>query len=147
MSGYQSANAGWRGIMKRFHQILPSGKFGWVLVPVVLLLFVPKSVQATTTWTVALGAQSSDASRQAMAFLPNEIWIDAGDSVTWTSNVGEAHTVSFLQQPETAATPGNFPTTAVSRPNFQASRAGDPLGVLPIIREEAALPRREQYRR
>src|SRR5580692_8339517 len=74
-------------------------RLGWMLVPVVLLLFAPKAVQAATNWTVALGAQSSDASVQAMAFLPNEVWIDAGDSVTWTSQTGEGHTVSFLLQP------------------------------------------------
>jgi len=102
-------------------------KSGWMLVLVLLLLFVPKAVQATT-WEVALGAQSSDASRQAMAFLPNEIFIDAGDSVTWTSDTGEAHTVTFLQQPEAPATPGSFPTTAVTRPNFQATGPGSLFG-------------------
>ena len=33
---------------------------------------------------------------QALAFLPNEIWIHAGDSITWTFPVPEPHTVSFL---------------------------------------------------
>jgi plastocyanin len=33
---------------------------------------------------------------QALAFLPNEIWIHAGDSVTWTFNSNEIHTVTFL---------------------------------------------------
>ena len=116
--------------MKRLHQILSSDKVVWMLVPVFLLLFVPKTVQAQdaalapagpTNWTVAVGAQSGDASVQAMAFLPNEIWIDAGDSVTWTSHTGETHTVSFLVQPEAAATPGNFPSTAVTRPSFNAA--------------------------
>src|SRR5665213_1390048 len=98
--------------MKR---MLLSSISGWVWLPVILLLFVPKSFQATTTWSVALGAQTSDAGVQAMAFLPDEIWIDAGDSVTWTSHTGEAHTVSFLLQPEAAAIPGSFPATAVTR--------------------------------
>jgi plastocyanin len=44
-----------------------------------------------------VGAQSADLGRQAMAFLPNEIWIHVGDSITWTFSTDEIHTVSFLQ--------------------------------------------------
>ena len=44
-----------------------------------------------------MGAQSKDLGRQALAFLPNEIWIHEGDSVTWTFEAAEIHTVSFLQ--------------------------------------------------
>ena len=32
----------------------------------------------------------------AMAFLPKDIWVDAGDTVRWTSNSAEPHTVTFL---------------------------------------------------
>ncbi len=35
-------------------------------------------------------------SKQAIAFLPNEMWIHAGDSITWTSASGDIHTVSFF---------------------------------------------------
>jgi plastocyanin len=111
--------------MKRFDGIRLSMCF-WMLGLAVFLLFVPKGVQAQ--WKVTLGAQSTDAANQVMAFLPNEIWIDAGDSLTWTSDTGEAHTVTFLQQPETPATPGNFPTTALTRPNFQATGPGSLFG-------------------
>jgi plastocyanin len=92
------------------------------------LVFLPQAAKAQASWNVSLGAQSSDASNQAMAFLPNEIWIDAGDSVTWTSQTGEAHTVSFLIQPEASAVPGSFPTTAVTRPNFQFTGPGSTFG-------------------
>jgi plastocyanin len=34
--------------------------------------------------------------KQAIAFLPNELWIHAGDSITWTSASGDIHTVSFF---------------------------------------------------
>ncbi|GAA0715433.1 cupredoxin domain-containing protein [Dokdonella soli] len=47
-------------------------------------------------WHATVGAQSHDMGRQAMAFLPNEIWIHAGDSITWTFDVDEIHTVTFL---------------------------------------------------
>ena len=59
-----------------------------------------------------------------MAFLPNEIWIDAGECITWNSQTGEKHTVTFLQQPETPATTTTAPlftvASSVVRPSFQA---------------------------
>lgn len=70
----------------------------WMLVPAVLFLIVPKAVQATT-WQATVGAQNQDGSKHAMAFLPNELWIHAGDSITWTTKSGEGHTVTFLRQP------------------------------------------------
>ena len=51
-------------------------------------------VQATQ-WHAAVGAQD-DMGRQALAFLPNEIWIHAGDSITWTFDANEIQTTSFL---------------------------------------------------
>src|SRR5713226_6927973 len=49
-------------------------------------------VQATA------GVQSQDQGKQALAFLPNEIWIHVGESITWTFPTGEIHTVTFLKQ-------------------------------------------------
>jgi plastocyanin len=73
---------------------------------------IPSSVVATTMlilagltipragygaiWNITAGAESADLGRQALAFLPNELWIHAGDSVTWTFASDEPHTVSFL---------------------------------------------------
>lgn len=57
---------------------------------------LPRSVEAQQIWKAAAGAQSKDMSKQAIAFLPNEMWIHAGDSVTWTSGSGDIHTVSFF---------------------------------------------------
>ncbi len=51
---------------------------------------------AQKTWQATLGAQSKDMGRQAIAFLPNEMWIHEGDSINWTSQSGDIHTVSFL---------------------------------------------------
>jgi plastocyanin len=74
---------------------------------ILAVLIIPKTMVASQTWQVTLGAQSEDASRQAMAFLPNELWIHAGDNITWTSKSGESHTVMFLTQTTTgAAAPG-----------------------------------------
>src|SRR5258708_17575968 len=58
-------------------------------------LMVPVSIQAET-WQVAAGAQNMDKARQVLAFLPNEIWIHAGDTVNWTVGADEIHTVTFL---------------------------------------------------
>jgi|RhiMetdeSRZDD1v2_1073273.scaffolds.fasta_scaffold133373_2 plastocyanin len=65
------------------------------------LLIAPQSIQAEATWQATAGAQSSDMGRQALAFLVNELWIHAGDSITWTFPTPEIHTVTFLKQDTT----------------------------------------------
>jgi plastocyanin len=66
-------------------------------IPLLLILTVPELTQAKT-WQATAGAQSNDAGRQALAFLPNEVWIHAGDEITWTFPTEEIHTVTFLIQ-------------------------------------------------
>lgn len=61
-----------------------------------LSVAVAAPVNAQQNWHAKVGAETPDMSRQALAFLPNELWIHAGDSVTWTFNSDEIHTVSFL---------------------------------------------------
>ena len=61
-----------------------------------LVLGTAKPVRADT-WTAAIGAQSPDKGKQALAFLANELWIHAGDSIRWTAVTDELHTVSFLR--------------------------------------------------
>jgi plastocyanin len=63
---------------------------------VAALLALSNRVQAQQNWSAAVGGQSADMSEQAVAFLPNEIWIHAGDSITWTFNTGDINTVTFL---------------------------------------------------
>lgn len=53
-------------------------------------------LQAQQNWNAAVSGQSGDMAKQAVAFLPSEIWIHAGDSITWTFDSGDVHTVSFL---------------------------------------------------
>jgi plastocyanin len=60
----------------------------------VAVLGIPRSLQAQ--WQATVGAQSEDLARQAFAFLPNEMWIHSGDSITWTFATDEPHTVTFL---------------------------------------------------
>lgn len=85
------------------------GKLSWLVVLFVAILF-SKAVQAET-WQAVAGAQSPDSAVQAIAFLPNEMWIHAGDSITWTFAVPEPHSATFL-------TPGQM------RPTFTAGCPG-----------------------
>ena len=81
-----------------------------------LLLFAflvfPQMVQAQ--WKATVGAQSNDKGFQALAFLPNEIWIHAGDRITWTFAPDEIHTLTFLKadqpRPFCGGCPGFRPT-------------------------------------
>ena len=66
-------------------------------------------------WKATVGAQSQDKGRQALAFLPNEIWIHAGDNITWTWEADDIHTITFL-------TSGQIrPAFSVGCPGFSAS--------------------------
>ena len=67
--------------------------FRWPLL--LALLILPQMVQAQ--WTATVGAQTDEKGIQALAFLPNEIWIHAGDRITWTFQADETHTVTFLR--------------------------------------------------
>lgn len=69
------------------------------LLPAALALAVltnPQTTQAQQNWRATVGAQNGDMAHQALAFLPNELWIHAGDTITWTSHSDDIHTVTFL---------------------------------------------------
>lgn len=84
------------------------------------------------SWQVTAGAQSPDKASQALAFLPNEIGIHAGDTITWTFPVLEPHTVTFLTagQVRPSAVAG-CPGTTASNLHGDISGAGQlPAGLL-----------------
>lgn len=85
-----------------------------VLLPVFLL----QGAQAQ--WHAIAGTQSSDQARQALAFLPNELWIHQGDSITWQFEAGEIHTVTFLS---TVPAPQIRPPFEVGCPGFSSDPA------------------------
>jgi plastocyanin len=66
-----------------------------------LLAGVATSAASATEWMAWAGAQTPDMGNQALAFLPNEFWIHAGDSIHWTFRTGELHTVTFLKPGQT----------------------------------------------
>lgn len=49
------------------------------------------------SWHAKVGGQSFDQGTQALAFLPNEIWIHEGDSISWTFSANENHSITFLK--------------------------------------------------
>lgn len=83
--------------MRLFVRIRALAVSRWTLLLVVLIF--PQLSKAQ--WQATVGAQSHDKGRQALAFLPNEIWIHAGDSVTWEIDTDETHTATFLVLGET----------------------------------------------
>ena len=54
------------------------------------------STPAAIQWQANVGAQDESKGRQVVAFLPNELWIHAGDSIQWNVNADEIHTITFL---------------------------------------------------
>jgi len=98
----------------------------WALVLAVLVL--PQVTQAKT-WQSTVGAQSNDLGQQVLAFLPNEVWIHAGDEITWTFPTEEIHTVTFLKQdtnpqqirPARPGVGGGCPGTTPDGSNFTGS--------------------------
>ena len=70
--------------------------FAVMIVPQVLWGVASASATSPQTWHATVGAQNADKGRQALAFLPNEIWIHAGDRITWRFDADDVHTVTFL---------------------------------------------------
>lgn len=84
---------------------------GWLALSVVMVL---AQILHADTWQAKVGGQSFDEGTQAIAFLPNEMWIHAGDSITWTFSSNENHSVSVLKVGQTRPTfkagcPGGTP--------------------------------------
>src|SRR6266699_5209085 len=48
------------------------------------------------TWNAVVGVESTDHAVQGMSFLPTQLWVNVGDTITWTVKSGEPHTVTFL---------------------------------------------------
>ena len=89
---------------------------------------------AKAQYAASAGAETKDHAVQANGFFPNELWIWAGDSITWTfAPKNEVHTVTFLASgqarpqasPPVGPPPGTpavgLPTTCASFPPYNAS--------------------------
>lgn len=84
--------------LRKFWPNWPSFAVMYACTLTALMVAVPPAIRAQgTTWYANVGAENNDEAFQADAFLPNEIWVLAGDSITWTFvPVNEIHTVAFL---------------------------------------------------
>jgi plastocyanin len=80
-----------------------------------ILVVLPEAARAQ--WHASVGAQSPQKGRQVLAFLPNELWIHQGDSITWKFEAGEIHTVTFLAAEPVSQVRPPFP---VGCPGFSA---------------------------
>jgi plastocyanin len=101
---------GLRAIGERLESGEPMGKrlLSWPgrVVLALLVVLVPASLGAVTSatnaaaapvnWTVRVGSQTSNMAIQGERFLPGDVTIDAGDSVTWKAGGAEFHTVTFF---------------------------------------------------
>lgn len=69
----------------------------WLVLLCASVLF-SQAVQAQSpkSWQALAGAESPDHAIQVIAFLPNEMWIHAGDSITWSFPTPEPHSATFL---------------------------------------------------
>ncbi|HET8826707.1 MAG TPA: plastocyanin/azurin family copper-binding protein [Terriglobales bacterium] len=86
----------------------------FTLAVFILAAFLPAFA---ATWHATVGAQDQTKGRQVVAFLPNELWVHAGDSVEWTVKADEIHTISFL-------------TAGQIRPPFQVGCPGFSFGAV-----------------
>lgn len=79
---------------------------GRVALALLVVVLTPATIGAVTasaqavptpqTWTVLVGSQTPNMAVQGQRFLPGDVTIDAGDSVTWKANSQEIHTVTFI---------------------------------------------------
>ena len=95
-------------------------KLSYILRSALALAALTASTSAMAdTWQLQVGAQTADEAHQALAFLPNEIWIHRGDSITWTFPTGEVHTVTFLKPgPPGQVRPNRFAGCPGATPDF-----------------------------
>jgi plastocyanin len=76
---------------------------GIAILSILLVLFssaslvVAHAASGPHTWYAQVGVASPDQAIQGRTFLPGVLWINKGDTVVWTVNAGEIHTVTFLK--------------------------------------------------
>jgi plastocyanin len=100
--------------MNAFNSVRFSRTLVWMFA--LALSSLPQIAQAQ--WRATVGAQSGSLGRQALAFLPNELWVHTGDTVTWTFDTDEIHTVTFQKPGQTRL------AFQVGCPGFAAGNSG-----------------------
>jgi plastocyanin len=96
-------------------------RYALALTAALAVLVASRAVGAAT-WQSLAGVQNFDEAIQVEAFLPNELWVHVGDSVTWTFPAGEIHTVTFLKSGQVRPSNGaGCPGTTPDQSNFDGS--------------------------
>src|ERR1700720_4901143 len=72
----------------------------FALVAILMAGVGSRTLQAKD-WQAIAGAESPNRGSQALAFLPNELWVHTGDSIRWTFPTHERHTLTFLKPGQT----------------------------------------------
>src|ERR1700688_4316876 len=72
-----------------------------VAVVVMLMTGAAATTAQAQDWQAIAGGESRDRGKQALGFLPNELWIHTGDSIRWTFPTHERHTLTFLKPGQT----------------------------------------------
>src|SRR2546426_562896 len=97
----------------------------WCIVALAVSITPQAAAVAAAQAQAVAGAQNADMGKQALAFLPNELWVHTGDSVTWTFATNEIHTVTFLKQqlrpPRPGVLGGGCPGTTPDGSSFDGS--------------------------
>jgi len=101
-------------------QFLSGRALGFLSLLLAGVFVFQQAGRADTTWHVKVGAQSKDLGRQALAFLPNEIWVHQHDSITFHWEVDEPHTVTFMTTGQVRLP---FPLGCGGTPPFSTSPA------------------------
>jgi plastocyanin len=70
-------------------------------VAAIIMAAVTAATVQAKEWEVTAGAESPGLGSQALAFLPNELWINTGDSIRWTFPTHERHTITFMRPGQT----------------------------------------------
>ena len=86
--------------MKQVSECRSGAGFLFALTAITIAGSAVNTVQAKE-WQAIVGAESPDRGSQALAFLPNEVWIQTGDSIRWTFPTHERHTLTFLKPGQT----------------------------------------------
>ena len=97
--------------MKQVSKGISKRMASFAMAAIVIAGAAATSVQAKE-WQLLAGAESPDQGSEALAFLPNELWVQTGDSIRWTFPTHERHTLTFLT-PGQIRPPGFGPTFGV----------------------------------
>lgn len=52
-------------------------------------------------WHAVVGVDSRNHATQGLAFLPGTLWVNVGDTIVWTAESGDIHTITFLEPRQT----------------------------------------------